>query len=403
MTIKGTVYVREKRPGQWQLRAYLGVKSDGKPRYKYETVRGDESSARARAKDLEASIIRGEIDGHRGDSLGAFATRYITLREAGGDVAPSTLRGYRQCIARIPERLASRPIGEIKPRDLERLYLDLLAKPLDPLTVRHTHTVISMVLDQAATLDEIPSNPAKKVRPPRAKHKAASEDDDLAAVGEDSAGVIRRQHVAALLDSYRVGLPDLNLHPNAKRHALFFTAYMTGMRRGEILGLRWRDVDLDVGLLSVRRVLWWPYNSNRIFKPPKTAHGRRAITLSPVTVATLISWRDELTEHAAFAGVNMPELVFPDLSNLGPLRPDRISNAFSIRMRKIGSPVTSMHALRHTHASELLAAREPVHVVSRRLGHADVSITLRIYAHAIPGSDASVASRIDEILDPQKI
>lgn len=395
--MKARVYVSERRPGAWSLRAYLGTDSHGRPRLKTETHHGDTISAHARAKEIEAAIIRGELATTASGRLGDFLDLYLERLSAGGDLAASTLKGYREARARIPERLAGRELGKLKPRDFEALYLDLL-RDSAPATVRNTHAFLHVALGYAETLGEVARNPVHGVRPPRPKKsRTAMADDDLDESTDDAMTIPREiaLDVIASFDEPR-GLQ----RRNPSMHALFLTAYATGARRGELCALAWRAIDLEAGTMTVRRSLYWPYGASEpIVKAPKTDAGRRTVTLSDRTVEALSRWRAELAEIAKAAGRPVPPLAFPDLDTFGPIRPDRISSAFRARMVALGhAGSVNVHALRHTHASELLAAREPVHVVSRRLGHSDVATTLRIYAHAIPGSDASVASRIDEIL-----
>jgi integrase len=403
MPADARVYVRQRGPGRFELRAYLGVKSDGAPRFRYEQFRGDEAAAKARGREIEAAMLRGEVEGLSADTLGGFCDRYLARIEAGGDLALSTIRGYRNARQRIRARLGARPLAKLRPRDFETLYLDLLGG-LSPVTVGNTHRFLHLALEYAVKLGEIASNPCTGVSPPSGKRRrAASIDDDF-----DEGGVVAtipRERVFALIASFESPASRWQRR-NPMLAALFFAAYATGMRRGELAALSWRAVDLDAGRLAVRRSLYWPYGKvggaaveAPVFKAPKSGAGRRTITISASTVAVLARWRAQLEEIAREARAPMPALVFPDLRTLGPARPDWISNAFRTRMIALGFGGTSnIHALRHTHASELLAAREPPHIVSRRLGHADVATTLRIYAHAIPGSDESVAARLDEAL-----
>lgn len=398
MTSEARVYVRERSEGRFELRAYLGVKSDGTPRFKYETHRGDEKSARARAKDIEAAMLRGEIEGLSADTLGGFCDRYLARIEAAGDLALSTTRGYRNCRDRIPARLNARALASLRPRDFELLYQDLIAT-LSPITVLNTHRFLHLVLEYAFEIGEIERNPVSKVRPPKPvrKRREVSLDGDFD-FGDDDGEVqtIPRENVFALIESFE-NPPGL-CQPSPVLNALFFTAYATGMRRGELLGLTWRDIDFAAGVLSVRRAIYWPGGVEKpVVKEPKTTSGRRTIKLSPALVAKLKQWHARLEAIAKEAGRKVPSVVFPNLDTFGPFRPDTASNAFRARAKALGF-TANLHALRHTHASELLAAREPVHIVSKRLGHADVATTLRIYAHAIPGTDESVASRLDEVL-----
>ncbi len=191
-------------------------------------------------------------------------------------------------------------------------------------------------------------------------------------------------------------------------YPLWRLAASTGMRRGEVLGLRWRDVDLDAAQLSVRQqvarirrkgadgkveVLWG-------FGPPKTKAGRRSIALDRVTVAALQARRGAWAAEKVLAGkvYEDHDLVFcrADGSRLDP---DVVSGIFERLVRKSGLPRIRFHDLRHTHATLGLAAHIHPKVMSERLGHSSITITLDLYSHAIPALGADAADKIAAVVD----
>jgi integrase len=175
-------------------------------------------------------------------------------------------------------------------------------------------------------------------------------------------------------------------------------AVTTGLRRGEILGLRWRDVDLQGGTLAVRPSLEQT-RDGLAFKQPKTSKGRRVVALPSLAL-------DALHQHKARqAAVKLalgPAYDDHDLvcarEDGRPWPPDGFSTAFVNLVRKAGIPPTRFHDLRHTHATQLL--RQGVHpkIVSERLGHATVGITLDVYSHVLPGMQEEAAARTDAAL-----
>jgi integrase len=169
---------------------------------------------------------------------------------------------------------------------------------------------------------------------------------------------------------------------------------MTGMRRGEAIGLRWSDVDLEVGRLSVRRALI-PINREVVVSEPKTAKGRRAVALDPGTVEVLktqaarqLDEQKEWDEACVETG-----LVFT-AENGAALDPESVSRYFRQAVKKAMLPKIRLHDLRHTHATLCLQAGIHPKVVSERLGHATVSITLDTYSHAIPAMQEEAAALI---------
>ena len=169
---------------------------------------------------------------------------------------------------------------------------------------------------------------------------------------------------------------------------------MTGMRRGEAIGLRWQDVDLENARLSVRRALI-PINREVVISEPKTAKGRRSIALDPATVEVLKSQaaRQLDEQHEWDEAWVETGLVFT-AENGQALDPESVSRHFRQAMKKAMLPAIRLHDLRHTHATLALQAGVHPKVVSERLGHATVSITLDTYSHAIPAMQEEAAALI---------
>jgi integrase len=171
------------------------------------------------------------------------------------------------------------------------------------------------------------------------------------------------------------------------------------MRRGELLGLRWRDVDLEAGRVSVTRSL--VSVRNRLsFSEPKTRRGRRSIAVDSGTVAQLRAHRKRQAEERLALGLGRPgrdALVFTD--PLGePVKPDSFSQFFDRRVKQLELPRIRLHDVRHTHATLALEAGIHPKVVSERLGHASVAFTLDTYSHAVPALEEQAAEQIAAVL-----
>ena len=180
---------------------------------------------------------------------------------------------------------------------------------------------------------------------------------------------------------------------------LVILAVMTGMRRGELLGLRWRDVDLRGGTLSVCQTGQWLTRQGVVFRPPKTAKSRRSIALSDDTRRALQAHRQQQLEERLALGpaYSDRDLVFATAAG-APVDPSNLSRAWATIVRAAGLQRIRFHDLRHAHATLLL--REGVHpkVVSERLGHASMAITLDTYSHVLPGLQQDAAARLDALL-----
>jgi integrase len=165
---------------------------------------------------------------------------------------------------------------------------------------------------------------------------------------------------------------------------LWVLALHTGMRRGELLGLRWQDVDLEGAVLHVRQGLVQSGGVEGI-QEPKTPSGRRAIALDALTVATLREQRSRQIEHCLALGTlwHDHDLVFTTESG-APLQPSNINRHFRALVSSAGVPRIPLKGLRHTHATLLILAGVPPKVVSERLGHVDITLTLQTYSHVLP-------------------
>jgi integrase len=176
-------------------------------------------------------------------------------------------------------------------------------------------------------------------------------------------------------------------------------ALAPGMRRGELLAMRWQDVDLDGGTLRVERSLEETGRGLR-FKEPKTKHGRRTISLPPSAIEALRMHRRQQLELRMALGKGRPEratLIFSTIEG-GPLSPDNLSRDWRRVTAARELPPVTFHALRHSHASALIASGLDVLTVSRRLGHGSPVITLNTYGHLFSKSDTAAASVIEAAL-----
>ncbi len=170
-----------------------------------------------------------------------------------------------------------------------------------------------------------------------------------------------------------------------------FLAANTGMRRGEVLGLTWRNVDLDAGRLTVsQQILSVEYEAK--VADVKTSHSRRTIDLDPRTVAVLRAWRRQQLERKLATGQRKDEGFVFTRDDGGPIHPDAFSQSWERLVRTSEFRRIRLHDLRHTHATILLKAGVPVKVVSERLGHSSPAFTMTVYQHVLPGMQADAAA-----------
>jgi len=191
----------------------------------------------------------------------------------------------------------------------------------------------------------------------------------------------------------------LNEAATGAYYNLFYVALYTGMRRGALLGLRWKDVDLDLAQLSVSQTIQRISGRGFVLQEPKTAKSRRAIALSPSVCILLRQRQAHQFEEKLLLGVSCrdDDLVFARRDGW-PLDPSTITHAFGQIVKRAGLPHIRFHDLRHTHATLMLKQGIHPKIVSERLGHSNISISLDTYSHVLPGLQEAAARRFEEDL-----
>ena len=172
------------------------------------------------------------------------------------------------------------------------------------------------------------------------------------------------------------------------------------MRRNELLALRWQDVDLDAARLRVELSLEQTKRHGLRFKAPKTRHGRRSVALPSTVVAELRAhWRSQQEQRMAL-GIGKAPADSQVLATFDgkPRSPNAVTKEWTVAMAKAGMPRVTLHSLRHTHASMLIASGMDILTISRRLGHASPTITLGVYGHLIGSTDDRAAAIMDAAL-----
>jgi len=184
-------------------------------------------------------------------------------------------------------------------------------------------------------------------------------------------------------------------------YALFHTALFTGMRRSELLGLKWADVDLQQ--VSVSRALHQLKDGSYIFTQPKSEKSKRTIALSPSSVLVLAEHKERQQAVRTMLGETLAkdDLVFSTPQG-SPLRPNTITRAWTTLAAKAGVKPIRLHDARHTHASLMLKQGIHPKIVQERLGHSTISMTLDIYSHVAPGLQEAAARSFDSLVNPER-
>lgn len=316
-------------------------------------------------------------------TVGAYLADWLEIQRH--RLQPTTLKSYRGNVVRyLSPRIGDVAIGDLDIRQLERLYADLMARggkdgrPLSRRTVEYAAATLRSALNDAVRTGLLDRNPASLARLPKIDPTSTTEDDDLQVWTADE--------VRAFLDQ---------IHGH-RLYDLWVVALGTGMRRGELLGLRWQDVDLEGRTIHVRRALQVVDGVVRL-KRTKTSRSR-SLRIDGRVVEVLDRRQRLQAIHREAAGDRWADrwgLVFTeeDGTHLSPMN---VSVSFRWLVRQVDVPTIRLHDLRHTHATLLLQAGVPIKVVSERLGHTTIGVTLDVYTHVLPAMDDLAVERFEE-------
>jgi integrase len=373
--MRGNITRRGK--ASWRLKFDVGADPvTGKRRIRYQTVTGKRQDAERELARLVTAAHDGTLVEPSKLTLADYLRAWL---DGSHGLAPKTAERYRELVERqIIPHLGAVALQKLKPAHVADWHAILLKSgrkdggPLAPRTVGHAHRVLHRALARAAATERVTRNVASVIRPPTVEYKEVE-----------------------ILDAGQIGevIGKLAGHPLAPLASL---ALATGARRGELLALRWSDIDLDGALLRVERSLEETREGLRL-KVPKTRHGRRSLSLPPSGVEALRSHRKRQLELRVALGLGKLEpeaLVFCKLDG-SPLSPDNVSRDWRTATAALGLPRVMFHALRHSHASALIASGLDVVTISRRLGHATPVVTLTVYAHLFHKTDAAAATAIE--------
>lgn len=315
--------------------------------------------------------------------LGAYLKKHRLSKAAvsrAGHVAESNILSVTKgnnCTRQTAEGIAAglnQPVNE--------LFAPVgVNKPLSSKTVLHYHRLISSILSTAVEWGALFANPCERVKPPRVEHKDPKYLDEVQA--------------AKLLDL----LENENmLYKTAVRFLLF-----TGLRRGEALGLNWSDIDFDTAIIQICRSSLYLPDKGIFEDDTKNRTSNRVIKLPQTVLTDLKLYRKYQMQNRLMMGDRWCESdrVFTTTEGL-PLHPDTLSRWFSkfITAHADDLPYITLHSLRHTNATLMIASGVPITTVSKRLGHADTTTTGKIYAHAIRSADEAAAETLDNLLTP---
>ncbi|EGK10195.1 phage integrase family site-specific recombinase [Desmospora sp. 8437] len=372
-----------KRGSKWAIVLDIGKKADGSRNRKwfsgFKTKKEAQSFLNQKLHQIESGTYVEPSKITLGEYLNRWLKDYAEL-----NTAPRTYQGYEYMITQhIIPQIGDIPMDKLKPMHIQGYYSEKLAKGrkdgsggLSPRSVLHHHRILHQALDQAVKWQVIPMNPAKSVTPPKPQRKQIN--------------TLSREQVHQLLSATK----------NTPYYEQIFFAINTGMRRGEIFGLRWKDVDFANRTISVRQTIQRIKNKGLVFRDTtKTDGSRRSIAVSDSVIHMLNRIKKRQAQEKISCGplYQDHDLIFAN-SDGTPINIDYLSREFGRLIKRMKLPHIRFHDLRHTHATLLLQQGEHPKVVSERLGHSTITITMDTYSHVMPNMQKEAAQKLDNFL-----
>jgi integrase len=375
-------HIRERSPGHWAI--ILDVNKNGTRRRKWHSFKGSKREAQAECARLITAMKGGEYVEANKLTVGQYLFDRLAQWEGGKKISPKTMERYRELINnQIIPHLGGKQLQKLKAIDIEAWHNTLIANgrkdgrgSLSHMTIRHAHRVLSKALKEAARFDLVTRNVAATEKPPK--------------VDDAEIQIIEAHRLRELLDRLR----GRAIYPKA------IISLFCGLRRGEVLALRWRHIDLDRKIIEVREALEETKARGVVVKAPKSKAGRRDVSMPDIVVEALREYRKqqlELRMRLGLGKLSDDDLLFSTLDG-GLLSPRRFSDAWANVAASIGMGDITFHSLRHTHASQLIDAGVDVVTIAKRLGHSSPTVTLNVYAHLFREKDDKAATAINEAL-----
>ncbi len=366
---EGSIY--KTKSGLWRASYTVHTAAGVKRRYLSGKTRAEVSEKLTKAMaDRDGGLVfdAGTL------TVGEYLKRWLT-DSVRGTVRQRTYEEYEGIAWRhLLPAIGRVKLSRLTPGHVRGLYREKLDAGLAPRTVQYIHRTLTKALKQAVADGMIPRNVCAAVKPPQPR-KA-----EIAPLSRDQA--------RTLLEAVR----------GDRLEAILTVAVTAGLREGEILALRWEDVDLEAGRLQVRRTAS-EARTGRIYEPPKSGKGRSVKLSQKATQALRAHRKRQLEERLEKAGLWSDHgLVFPSEAGT-PMGARNLQRAFKIRLRRAGLPErTRFHDLRHTCATLLLSRNVHPKFVQELLGHASIKLTLDTYSHVTPGMDGGTDSAMDDAL-----
>ena len=368
-------HIQKRGPNSYRLVYELPRDAVDRRRQGRQTVHGNKRDADAKLREIMMGLDKGVYLTPTTETLGAFLERWLGTYAATA-TSKRTQQDYKSIVNRyLVPNLGMIPLASLRPEHVQGRYAELQSNGLSDMTVLHTHRLLKQALAHAVKWQVMTRNVCDMVDPPRPQRK------EMVALDKIGVGRLFKASETSLF------------------HDLFFFAVYTGVRRSELLALRWENVDLEHGRVHVVAGLHRINGEGIRLLPTKTSRSRRSISLSHEVVECLRQIQGSQLVKRVELGPVWTDTGFVFTDEAGrPLDPGRVSKEFARVRKQAGLNGVRFHDLRHTHASLMLQANVHPKVVSERLGHSSVMITLDTYSHILPGLQEEAAEKFSEII-----
>lgn len=370
-------HIEQRGKGSYSIKISLGKDNvTGKYRYQWLTVRGSRKDAEKKLSEVLHQVNTGSYMIPGKVKVTEYFDRWLA-EYAQVNISPRGFERYRDIVRDyFKPVIGNLLLTQLKPEHLQKCYSDWQKKGLSAGTVSYHHAVMHRALVTAVKWGLVSRNVADAVDVPRVRRGDMQTWDE--------------HELARFLEASKT----------SQYYELFYLALFSGMRRSELLALRWQDIDLILGQVSVSRGLHHLKDGSYVYTQPKSAKSRRTIALSPATSLMLKRYYETKQMDASMMGIKVADsdLIFSTLEGK-PLRPNTVTRAWSTLAVKSGIKRIRLHDARHTHASLMLKQGIHPKIVQERLGHSTIAMTLDVYSHVAPGMQEAAAQRFDDLVN----
>lgn len=366
-----------KRGSTWSFAISLGTDPDtGKRRQITRSGFKTKKEAEKACAEMITKYENGDLTISKKQTLASYLQFWLE-NYAKGKLRPSTFANHEIAVnSRIIPQLGNIELDKLTPIHVTKYLAEIQKEGLSADYIKYLHAVLKKALNQAVKWQLIPKNIMENVDPPRLEQK------EIVTWTPEQANEF------------------LSFAKEDKYYIAFVLAIYTGMRRGEILGLRWKDIDFEQAKISVQQTLYRPSNSGIIFQEPKTKSAKRRIAIPQFVIQELKSHKarqNEFRFQYGPDGYQDHDLVVC-YDDGRPQDPRNLLRHYERIIKRSGLPYIRFHDLRHTHATMLLQLGEHPKVVSERLGHSRVGITMDVYSHVMPDMQKDAADNFEKMM-----